>query len=202
VTFDADAIAAARLLLSLAGPPGSGHPNGTRDFLRRALDALVLARTDLAAQHELIETLRTERGDLIQRRDALLATIVRVTNETPFADEVQGWTAQRAAMIAEVGTLKAERDAALRERDEWKRGCDSLRAALDTVRGIVFVVKNPAQMERMERVVEAAWAVVKADAASDLATILALEVALSELDPERPPREALERVAQALGEVK
>lgn len=41
------------------------------------------------------------------RRDELLATIVRLTNEVPFPDEVNGWVAQRAAMLAEIGTLRA-----------------------------------------------------------------------------------------------
>lgn len=41
------------------------------------------------------------------RRDELLATIVRLTNETPFPDEIKGWESQRRAMIAEVGTQRA-----------------------------------------------------------------------------------------------
>lgn len=41
------------------------------------------------------------------RRDELIALTVRLTNEVPFSGEVKGWTAQRAAMIAEVGTLRA-----------------------------------------------------------------------------------------------
>lgn len=41
------------------------------------------------------------------RRDELRALTVRLTNEVPFPNEIQGWTAQRAAMIAEVGTLRA-----------------------------------------------------------------------------------------------
>lgn len=49
----------------------------------------------------------TRIAELEVRRDELLALTVRLTNEVPFPDEVRGWTAQRAAMIAEVGTLRA-----------------------------------------------------------------------------------------------
>jgi len=41
------------------------------------------------------------------RQQELLQTIVRLTNETPFPDEIRGWEAQRAAMVAEVGSLRA-----------------------------------------------------------------------------------------------
>ncbi len=53
-------------------------------------------------------TVEVER--LKTRQQELLATIVRVTNETPFPDEVIGWQAQRAAMTAEIGTLRASRN--------------------------------------------------------------------------------------------
>lgn len=42
------------------------------------------------------------------RQQELLQTIVRVTNEVPFPDEIKGWTAQRAKMVAEIGTLRAQ----------------------------------------------------------------------------------------------
>jgi len=65
----------------------------------------------LLASHEELRLLATdlirERDALIVRRDELLATIVRVTNGTPFPDAIKGWEGQRAAMIAEIGTLKA-----------------------------------------------------------------------------------------------
>lgn len=62
---------------------------------------------------------RAERDALVIRRDELLATIVRVTNETPFPDEMKGWTEQRAKLVAEVGTLKA----ASAERDRLLADC-------------------------------------------------------------------------------
>lgn len=47
------------------------------------------------------------------RVDELLAAIVRVSQVTPFSDEIEGWQAQRAKLIAEIGTLRAQ----LAERD-------------------------------------------------------------------------------------
>lgn len=52
----------------------------------------------LAAQVEALET----------RRDELLAAIRRLTVELPYPDEIQGWTEQRAKLIAEIGTLRAQ----------------------------------------------------------------------------------------------
>jgi hypothetical protein len=45
---------------------------------------------------------------LRERREEHLKLIARLTQETPFPAELEGWTDQRAALIAEVGTLKAE----------------------------------------------------------------------------------------------
>jgi len=50
-----------------------------------------------------------------RRQQELLATIVRVTNETPFPDEIKGWTDQRAKLVAEVGTLRAR----VTELEQW-----------------------------------------------------------------------------------
>ncbi len=44
---------------------------------------------------------------LEQRQQELLALILRLTNETPFPDEVKDWVAQRAALVAQVGSLRA-----------------------------------------------------------------------------------------------
>ena len=62
----------------------------------------------------LLAQLAEERAEVERlqvRQQELLATIVRVTNETPFPDEIKGWQAQRSAMTAEIGTLRS----ALRE---------------------------------------------------------------------------------------
>ena len=45
-----------------------------------------------------------ERETRIQQ---LLRDYVRLTNEQPFPEELRDWPAQRAALIAEVGTLRA-----------------------------------------------------------------------------------------------
>ena len=46
----------------------------------------------------------TARDTRIQE---LLALVAKLSNTVPFAEEVEGWEAQRRAMIAEVGTLRA-----------------------------------------------------------------------------------------------
>jgi chromosome segregation ATPase len=66
---------------------------------------------DLAAE-------RARVADLEKRRDELLDALVRLSRETPYPDEVQGWQGQRAALMAEVGTLRA-RVAELEERIKW-----------------------------------------------------------------------------------
>lgn len=45
---------------------------------------------------------------LVVRQQELLAAIVRLSNETPFPDEIKGWFEQRAKLIAEVGTLRSK----------------------------------------------------------------------------------------------
>jgi hypothetical protein len=52
--------------------------------------------------------MRERIAELEQRQRSHLALIVKLTNETPFADEIAGWKEQRAKMIAEIGTLKAK----------------------------------------------------------------------------------------------
>lgn len=67
-----------------------------------ALDAVAAPMADqLEAAQAEIARLRTRQAELLQ-------TIVRVTNETPFPDEVKGWTEQRAKLVAEVGTLRSQ----------------------------------------------------------------------------------------------
>ena len=48
-----------------------------------------------------------KREALEARVQELLATIVKVTNETPYPDEIRGALEQRGTLLAEVGTLKA-----------------------------------------------------------------------------------------------
>ena len=42
-----------------------------------------------------------------KRVQELLQTIVRLTNETPYPDEVKDALAQRGTLLAEIGTLKS-----------------------------------------------------------------------------------------------
>jgi hypothetical protein len=69
------------------------------------------ARLDVATAANVGDRQRIDQ--LEARQQELLATIVRVTNETPFPDEIKGWTEQRAKLVAEVGSARAE----LAERD-------------------------------------------------------------------------------------
>ena len=84
------------------------------------------ARTDLPACLDEIERLNA-------RQQELLATIARISQTTPFPDEMKGWESQRAAMLAEIGTLRSElhdsRDQCQRltmQRDMWKQQSQSL----------------------------------------------------------------------------
>lgn len=44
---------------------------------------------------------------LTERRDALLVTVRNVSQSTPLPAEIEGWEGQRAALVAEAGTLRA-----------------------------------------------------------------------------------------------
>lgn len=71
---------------------------------------IALAHQSLGLLLSHVEQLTKERDALATRRDELLAAMVRVANETPFADEAKDALAQRGKLLAEIGTLKAERD--------------------------------------------------------------------------------------------
>lgn len=100
------------------------------DRLRKNTDTLsAVVATDSAARDNLRDQLVDKDAEIDRLRDRqqeLLATIVRVTNETPYPDEVRGWESQRAAMLAEIGTLRAQLRAreltdAERETLRWTR---------------------------------------------------------------------------------
>ena len=55
----------------------------------------------------IVEPYAAKVAALETRQQELLQMIVRVTNETPFPDEIKGWTEQRAKLVAEIGTLRA-----------------------------------------------------------------------------------------------
>ena len=62
----------------------------------------------------------TKNQELTHRVASLNAAVRRLANDTPYPDEIEGWMQQRAAMIAEVGTLRARCDELERlvKRDE------------------------------------------------------------------------------------
>lgn len=55
-----------------------------------------------------VQGLRAENAALLVRRDELLALVARLSQTTPLASEIEGWEAQRSALIAEVGSLRAK----------------------------------------------------------------------------------------------
>lgn len=71
----------------------------------------------IAAARTAVPALVAEVRALRARRDELLATVAKVSRETPYPDELKGWEAQRAAMVAEVGTLRARVEEVAAERD-------------------------------------------------------------------------------------
>ncbi len=88
----------AQKLDGLHGDPSKqGGWIGHRDYAR----ALVLLIPRLRDAEDRVSALETRQQELLQ-------TIVRLTNETPFPDEIKGREAQRAAMVAEVGSLRAK----------------------------------------------------------------------------------------------
>ena len=64
-----------------------------------------------ASARQLVPDLIAEVRQLRTRRDELLAAMVRVANETPFADEAKDALAQRGKLSAEIGTLRAALEA-------------------------------------------------------------------------------------------
>jgi len=55
----------------------------------------------------LVATMK-ERDALRKRQQELLSTITHLSATTPYPEEIQNWESQRAKMIAEIGTLRAE----------------------------------------------------------------------------------------------
>lgn len=66
----------------------------------------------------LLVTAVKERNQLRGRQQELLAAIAKISQTTPFPEELIGWEAQRAAMIAEIGTLRASLAKVTSQRDQ------------------------------------------------------------------------------------
>lgn len=70
--------------------------DGTMSLVYRLCDAL---------EHR--DAFRNQVDRLTARRDELLALVARLSQETPLPDELKGWESARAAMLAEIGTLRS-----------------------------------------------------------------------------------------------
>jgi len=82
-------------------------------FSPEAIHPTIVICAALALATEVVELVKdvkhwTEKSEsLAKRQDELLATVVKVSRENPYPDEVKGWIDQRGKLVAEVGTLKA-----------------------------------------------------------------------------------------------
>jgi NTP pyrophosphatase (non-canonical NTP hydrolase) len=107
------------------------HPNGlgtdrvllrmNEHFDNHVADAAYIDAANPSAILELIALLHDQASQakaLARRRDELLVTIRNLSQSTPLPDELAGWERQRAALVAEVGTLKARVAELERQRDD------------------------------------------------------------------------------------
>ena len=67
-----------------------------------------LTNRDLCVDCKEVINLKIENAKLQTRQAELLQTIVKITRETPYPAELDECRSNRAALIAEVGTLKAK----------------------------------------------------------------------------------------------
>jgi chromosome segregation ATPase len=166
------------------------------DALTAAIPALLTQVSDLEQRLSIATETNVSDRQLIAaleaRQQELLALTVRLTNETPFPEEVKGWTAQRAAMIAEIGTerarvgeIEAERDGLttrLRALETRIAGIAALLAA-DPVQDVdADLAAIGAAVSRRDEV-EASLKRMSQGAKSDDRQITELEAELAKLRP-------------------
>lgn len=84
------------------------------DEIEAIADTYLRVKADHDNYKAALSHMERERDALTARRDELLATIARISQTVPLESEVAEALNQRGAMLAEIGTLRAE-------RDEWKR---------------------------------------------------------------------------------
>lgn len=65
----------------------------------------------------LLNSAQQRIAELEERHRKHLELIRRISQETPLPAEAEGWTSQRSALVAEVGTLKARVESLHRELD-------------------------------------------------------------------------------------
>jgi uncharacterized coiled-coil DUF342 family protein len=116
----------------------SPAPSLEHDLDRALIETLEL-QDAVAARDAALDACAARIAKLLARRDALLATVARISQETPLPDEVRNALEQRGALLAEVGTLRAEVTAVRREasmlieglhdvtadRDHWRRTAET-----------------------------------------------------------------------------
>jgi cell division protein FtsB len=106
------------------------------------VDELDVLRRDAAVVREgHWDEVVAERDALIVRRDELLATIVKLSRDIPYAEEVKSAN----ALIAEVGTLrsevaelKQERDAFAEQAADLNAGCVAYEKALKEIQHLAL----------------------------------------------------------------
>lgn len=96
-------------------------------WVTNMVDAALVQLDELRVERD---ALKQEVERLTARNAELLAAMVRLTNELPYSDEFEGWESQRAAMLVEIGTLRAE----LRERDRSASAASPVQLPRATIR--------------------------------------------------------------------
>ncbi len=114
----------------LAEAVTASYEHGKRAGEAEALaERAVVALHDLDDEHselvnwflEMATQAEEQIAGLIKRRDELLVLVRNISQSTPLVAELEGWEGQRAALVAEVGTLRAQVDEVNRDAVRWHR---------------------------------------------------------------------------------
>lgn len=101
-----------------------------------------MSDSDVRDLIETVEKLHALTDRLQKRQDELLALVAKLSQTVPLESEVEEALNQRGALLAEIGTLRAEVQELKDERDDaeegarrnlvgmakWKKECDTLQA--------------------------------------------------------------------------
>lgn len=115
--------------------------------------------------------LRAEFVTLTDRRDALLKLVANISQTTPLPDELLGWEAQRAALIAEVGTLRSANEELRRASvEQFAEAEQAVATACANVAAHAARELEPlrAVTDAVERYVDAGGATEESDVACNL----------------------------------
>jgi hypothetical protein len=104
-----------------------------------------------------------EIAQLKKRQAELLETIRKLSNETPFPEEVQDALAQRGKLLAEIGTLKGARVAlnearsciafftsVIKSGESWTAHCEAAREKFITAHEAVLLQQGPEQLPDLD----------------------------------------------------